>query len=121
MPALLIRHQRIDFDQWHQAFLKHLEVRLAHGALTEVILRDALNPDDVWVLIQWDDLYRAQLFARSEDLQDQLDQSGIAVPPEIWFVDVLTNAGEGEQPQPTEGGASLPEDEDLDRQQPPNS
>jgi hypothetical protein len=86
---LVIRHRRVDFERWHQGFLEHQPVRQAHGAINEVILRNALSPDEVWILIEWDDLYRAQLFARSEELQDQLDQSSIMLSPDIWFLEPL--------------------------------
>ena len=110
MPAMLMRQQRADFDLWHESFRTQLDVRQAHGALRETILRNALAPDEVWVLIEWDDLYRAQLFARSDDLLDQLDLGGITVSPDIWFLEAVTqgsqaenSSAEEEDPPPTDG------------------
>lgn len=107
MPAMLMHHQRADFDRWHMSFRRHTEVRRAYGALTETILRNALAPDDVWVLIEWDDLYRAQLFARSDDLLDQLDLGGITVSPDVWFLESVTPGSEAEESSP-EGGDPVP-------------
>jgi hypothetical protein len=112
MPALLIRHQGVHFEHWYLAFLEHRDIRHAHGALDEVILRDAGNPDDVWVLITWDDLYRAQLFARSEDFQDQLDQSGISHVPDVRFLEVFTHDDLSTRTQLPEGGDLSPGGDD---------
>lgn len=87
MPVLLIRHRSVDFETWHEAFHADRIVREANGALDEIILRNQASPDDVWVLIDWDDPFRAALFVKSDDLQDQLDRSGVHVEPEIWLLE----------------------------------
>lgn len=103
MPALLIRHRGVDFDTWLQAFRKDRIVREANGALTELILRNPAAPDDVWVLIDWDDPFRADLFVKSDDLQDQLDRSGVETEPEIWVLERFDPA-----PPAPEGGSQSP-------------
>ncbi len=38
------------------------------------------------MLLEWDDLERARLFADSDDLREAMARSGVTDHPDIWFL-----------------------------------
>ena len=87
MPALLIRHQVRDFAAWRRVFSDEAGTRRANGARRELHFRSATNASEVWLLIEWDDLYRAQLFVTSDDLRSALDRGGVIDVPDYWYLE----------------------------------
>ena len=87
MPVLLIRHAVTDFEAWRKVFQEDEVIRRSAGAQSEFVFRSANDPGEVWLVLQWDDLFRARLFARSDDLVDTLVRAGVTQRPEIWFLD----------------------------------
>ncbi len=86
MPALLIRHQVAGYAIWKQAFDELHDTLRAHGCLDSRLFRNADNPDEALMLLTWDDLERARLFAQSDDLRDAMWASGGEGEPDIWFL-----------------------------------
>jgi hypothetical protein len=87
VPVLLIRHAVTNFDAWRKVFQEDKVVRRAAGAQNEFVFRSAIDSNEVWLVLQWDDLFRARLFAISDDLVDTLTRAGVMVQPEIWYLD----------------------------------
>ena len=73
MPSLLIRHTVTDFDTWRRAFDEDAETRRANGSGVWHAFRNSAEPNEVWILLEWDDLMRARLFTKSDDLIDLLN------------------------------------------------
>ena len=80
MPTLLIRHKVNDFDVWRMAFHEDSGTRSANGSQRELFYRNSNDPDEVWILLEWDDLFRARLFVKSDDLNDGADPGGCDGP-----------------------------------------
>lgn len=89
MPSLLIRHTVVDFAVWKPVFDEHGMTRRANGSRGGWILRSADDPHEVFVLLEWDDLERARLFADSDDLREVMARAGVTGEPEIWFLEEL--------------------------------
>lgn len=87
MASLLIRHRVADFDTWRRAFDEDAATRIANGSSCWRVFRNDAAPDEVWILLEWDDLMRARLFARSDDLIDVLIRAGVSDLPDYWFLD----------------------------------
>jgi hypothetical protein len=87
VPFLLIRQKVANFDSWRRAFDEDAGARRANGSKDWRVLRNASEPDDVWVLLEWDDLMRARLFANSEELIDELICAGVSSHPDCWFLE----------------------------------
>ena len=87
MPALLIRHQVDDFDTWKKVFFDEVGTRRAHGSQAELVFRSSTDPKEVWVLLHWDDMFRAQLFVRSDDLLEALARAGVVDQPDYWYLE----------------------------------
>lgn len=94
MPSLLIRHHVADYSAWKAVFDEHEPARRANGSQGEWLFRDAADPHEVVILLAWDDLERARLFADSDDLREAMTRAGVTDQPDIWFlVDVERPAG----------------------------
>ena len=78
----LIRHKVTDFDTWRRAFDEDAGTRRANGSRGWRIFRNSAEPDEVWILLEWDDLMRARHFAQSDDLIDVLVRAGITDLPD---------------------------------------
>ena len=87
MPALLIRHRVEDYAAWKAAFDQHAAARRANGSQGGRLFCNASDPNEVVVLLAWDVLERAQLFADSDDLREAMAQAGVADRPDIWFLE----------------------------------
>lgn len=86
MAAMLIRLQVTDFAAWMPAFAEEGSVRRAHGVRQEHVFRNALDPNEVFVLLDWDDLARARLYADSDDARVAAWQAVVTDAPEVWLL-----------------------------------
>jgi heme-degrading monooxygenase HmoA len=84
---MLIRHMVADYDAWQAHFDEQGIARRANGSQGGRIFRSADDPNDVLVLLEWDDLERARLFVDSDDLREALDRAGVTGRPDIWFLE----------------------------------
>jgi hypothetical protein len=79
-----------DFDTWLRIFDEDAETRRANGSKSWQVFQNGSDPDDVWVLLEWDNLMRARLFANSDDLIDELIRAGVVNQPDCWFLDEMS-------------------------------
>lgn len=86
MATLLIRHRVRDYARWKAAFDGHAAEREAAGSLGGRVFRDGDDPEDVVVLLEWDDLDRARDFAEREDLGRVMEDAGVLGEPEFLFL-----------------------------------
>jgi heme-degrading monooxygenase HmoA len=86
MPALLIRHHVADFAAWKAIFDEDELIRRANGSHGGRLFRDASDPNEVLILLEWDDLHRARLYADSDDLRVAMSRGGVNDRPDIWFL-----------------------------------
>jgi heme-degrading monooxygenase HmoA len=94
MPTLLIRHHVADYAAWKAVFDENELMRRANGSQGGRLFLDASDPNEVLVLLEWDDLDRARLFADSDDLQVAMARGGVSDRPDMWFLtdgDRITN------------------------------
>ena len=85
MAVLVIRHRIQHYDTWKTVFDADAGARQAHGSRHERIFRRD-DADEVLVYLEWDDIDRAHLFARSDDLRDAMVRAGVAERPDIWIL-----------------------------------
>ena len=87
MPALLIRHRVIDYATWKPVFDENGDTRRAHGCQHARLFRDALDPHQVLILLEWDTLERACLFAQSDDLREAMASAELTDEPDLWVLE----------------------------------
>ncbi len=91
MPAMLIRHKVADESAWQPVFVENRIARRANGCGQERVFRNADDPRELVILLEWDDLERARLYADSDDLRLALMGSGMVGLPDIWFLEEVTD------------------------------
>ncbi|HEY7031445.1 MAG TPA: antibiotic biosynthesis monooxygenase [Thermomicrobiales bacterium] len=87
MPALLIRHRIEDYATWRPVFDADETTRRANGSLGARLFRSADDPHETLILLDWDDLERARLFAQSDDLREAMALAGVVDEPDLWFLE----------------------------------
>jgi len=86
MPCLLIRHTVQGYSTWKAVFDEQADVRRANGSQGGWLFRST-ESGEVLVLLEWDDLERARLFADSDDLREAMARAGVTDRPDIWFLE----------------------------------
>jgi heme-degrading monooxygenase HmoA len=86
MPHLLVRHKVTDYEQWKSAFDAHSLTRQANGSRGGQVFRNATDPDELIVLLEWHDLEKARQFAQSEELREVMQRAGVVGHPTIYFL-----------------------------------
>ncbi len=87
MTALLIRLRVRDLDACLRVFRDEADTRRANGSRRELQFRSATDAGELWLLLEWDDLFRAQLFVQSDDLREALIRSGVIDQPSYWYLE----------------------------------
>ena len=87
MPYLLLRQRVEGYENWKPVFDEHGAARLAGGSKGGWLFRNADDPNEVVVLLEWDDLDRAREFARSEELRPILPGAGAGDEPDVSVVE----------------------------------
>ncbi len=86
MPYLLIRQNVTDYAQWKVACVAHSVTRQASGSRGGQLLRSASDPNELVVLLEWDDLERARQFVHSDELREVMRRAGVVGHPTIFFL-----------------------------------
>jgi heme-degrading monooxygenase HmoA len=69
---------------------EHGATRKAAGCKGTQVFRSSENPNEVLVLLEWNDLEPARKFAQSQDLREVMQRAGVADQPDVYF---LNDAG----------------------------
>jgi heme-degrading monooxygenase HmoA len=89
MPFVLVRHKVQDYAKWKPVFDEHGATRKASGSKGGHLFRSADDPNDLVILLEWDDEKKARQFVQSEDLRQAMQRAGVSGQPEIHFLDEL--------------------------------
>ena len=68
MAYVLVRHKVRDYDGWKPGFDDHATTRQASGSKGGFVFRNTDSPNEVLVLLEWDDLEKARGFVQSDEL-----------------------------------------------------
>lgn len=91
MVHVMVRHKVADYVRWKEAFDGHLSARKAAGEVGHRVLLSVDDPREVTILLDWDGLERARNFAKSDDLKQKMQQSGVIGDADVRFLeDALT-------------------------------
>jgi heme-degrading monooxygenase HmoA len=89
MPTVLLWYRVEDFARWYPVYIEDAAARRASGSRGARLFRNADDPDEVIVLLEWDDLERARQFVRSAALRAALARAGIADQPEVLVLEEI--------------------------------
>lgn len=87
MINILVRHTIADYAKWRPAFDAHAAVRQAGGATgVYQVYRDVENPDQVTLMLEWDNAENAQIFSSAPALKEAMQAAGVTGAPELHFL-----------------------------------
>ncbi len=81
---MFIHHKVRDYASWKLIFDEHESTRREGGSKGVWLFQGADDADEVFLLLQWEDLDSARHFAASKDLRDARVQAGVVDDPEIY-------------------------------------
>jgi heme-degrading monooxygenase HmoA len=94
MPYMLVRHKVEDYEKWKPVFDGHQATRSESGGKGGFLFRNADDPNEIIILLEWPDLEDARRFAQSEDLRETMQRAGVAEQPDIYFLEEVEKVPE---------------------------
>lgn len=89
MSYLIVRHKVKDFSVWKTIFDEHGATRASTGCKGGKLFTIAGDPNQVVVMMEWDNLENARKFVESEDLKSTMARAGVVDNPVIHFADLV--------------------------------
>ncbi|HVO72426.1 MAG TPA: antibiotic biosynthesis monooxygenase [Ignavibacteriaceae bacterium] len=86
MVHILVHHKVEDFKKWKPIFDKHSSFRSENGSKGGKIFQSADNPNDLFVLLEWESIESLQKFSQSDSLKEAMKESGVVGMPEVYFI-----------------------------------
>jgi heme-degrading monooxygenase HmoA len=87
MSFFLVRHKVEDYVKWKAGFDEHAKTREAAGSKGGRLFRSVLDSNEVIILLEWDSMAKARLFAQSEDLKEAMKRAGVSDQPDLYFIE----------------------------------
>ena len=87
MPYVLVRHKVEDYAKWKKVFDEHSATRKASGCKGGQLLRNADNPNELVILLEWKELAKARQFTQSDDLRQTMQRAGVTDQPNVYYLD----------------------------------
>jgi quinol monooxygenase YgiN len=87
MPYVLVRHKVEDYGKWNKVFDEHGATRKASGCKGGQIFRSADNPNELVILLEWNETEKARQFVQSDDLRQTMQRAGVSDQPDVHFLD----------------------------------
>ncbi len=87
MAYLLVRHQVKNFSSWKDSFIEHRLTRHKSGSRGGFVFRNADKPDEVFMLLEWDDHEGSREFVQSSNLKEEMERSGVCDEPDFYFLE----------------------------------
>lgn len=87
MVHLLVHHKVEDYKKWKPFFDGHASARSEGGSRGGKVFRNASNPNEIFILLEWDNLANAKKFSQSDKLKEVMKNAGVVGMPEIYFLE----------------------------------
>ena len=87
MPYMLVRANVEDYEKWKPGFDEHSTSREENGSKGGRLFRTADDPNEVVILLEWDNLENARQFTQSEDLREAMQRHGVVGQPDMYFLE----------------------------------
>jgi hypothetical protein len=83
MARVFIHHPVADYDKWRPVFDADKPRRAAAGLMDVAVLRDADDPNSVWIVGDGD-AGAVEKMLQDPDLAKVMQEAGVTAPPELW-------------------------------------
>ncbi len=81
--TLMVRHHVNDYAAWRSVYDSVDGLRKEHGCISDEVMTDPSDKQEVFVLHRFPTLEQAQAFASSAELHDAMDRAGLTGAPRI--------------------------------------
>jgi quinol monooxygenase YgiN len=89
MATFIVHHTVEDYAKWKPFFDQDSAARKAAGSKGGILYRSADNPNELFILWDWEDLASARKFAESPDLREIMQKAGVVGRPDIHFLELI--------------------------------
>jgi heme-degrading monooxygenase HmoA len=94
MPYLLVRHKVEDYERWKPVFdHDHGATRKRSGSKGGWILRNADDPTELVILLEWDTSENARRFAGADETREAMQRAGVTDEPDVYFLEEVERLG----------------------------
>ncbi len=87
MAHLLVHSTVEGYAKWKSVFDAHSAMRKTAGSKRGRHFRSVDDPNEVWVLFEWDDIEKARAFGGSAELREAMQEAPAVGGPEIHFLE----------------------------------
>ncbi len=77
MAYVVVRFKIKDYEEWRPHFDELLELRKANGRISELVLRNKDDPNEIVLFFEWDDVERARRYSQSTELKKKIKEAGV--------------------------------------------
>ena len=91
MAHLLVKQNLEDYAKWKELFDGDSGIREASGSKGGQVFQNASDPNEVFVLMEWDSMENLQQFAQSDELKERMQRAGVTGPPTVYFINLTDN------------------------------
>ena len=89
MAYVLVRHKVADYNSWRPYFDGPGAALHKGGTLGGHVLNTSGDPNELWVLLEWDSEENARRFMASPELHSAMRDSGVTDTPDIVYLSEL--------------------------------
>lgn len=87
MAHLLVHHKVEDYKKWKHVFDEHGAYRAKNGSKGGKVFRSSSDPNEVFVLLEWDSIVNLKKFIESDQTKVAMQNAGVVGMPSIYFVE----------------------------------
>lgn len=85
MARVFLNHPVADYDKWRPYFDRDAPRRAAAGLTDVAVLRDADDPNSVWIVGDGD-AEKVEEMLQDAELAKVMQEAGVTAPPELFVV-----------------------------------
>ena len=86
MPHMLVLERVADYEKWRPIFEEHGVVRKSFGCKGTQVFRNSEDPNEIVLLVEWDNLANARRFTQSTGEAESLRKAGVDIHA-TYFLD----------------------------------
>jgi quinol monooxygenase YgiN len=84
---LIVQHTVRDYSVWKSVFDEHENVRAKHGCRGHAVYRDADEPNNVTIVLDYESRERAAEFMRDPSLREAMEKGGVTSEPRTTWLE----------------------------------
>jgi heme-degrading monooxygenase HmoA len=87
MAHILVHHKAEDYGKWKSAFDAHQSFRSENGSKGGKVFQSANNPNEIFVLLEWESMESLQKFSQSDSLKEAMKEAGVIGMPNVHILE----------------------------------